>query len=131
VAGGPGPVTRGKKPDGIIAEAKRFADRMGYRWIDNPHADLAYDFEIFKRDCVRLVKVRQTRYRIDPESFYEDLFPDEIRDLQGLPFPLFMLRELWLRTRAERAWRRLIVYDFAVTEIEWWKPDNYTNPYVR
>ena len=77
------------------------------------------------------MKVRQTRYRIDPESFYEDLFPDEIRDLRGLPFPPFMLRELWLRTRAELSWSRLIVYDFAVIEIEWWKPDNYTNPYAR
>ncbi len=124
-------MTRGKKPEGMIDEAKSFAKRMGYRWIDNPHADLAFDFQIFKRESVRLVKVRQTRYRIDPESFYEDLFLDEIRDLRGLPFPPIMLRELWLRTRAERAWRRLIVYDFAVSEIEWWEPDNYTNPYAR
>ncbi len=124
-------MTRGRKQDGIIAEAKRFAERMGYRWTCNPHPDLAFDFEIFKRESVRLVKVRQTRYRIDPDSFYEDLFPDEIRDLRGLPFPPFMLRELWLRTRAERAWRRLIVHDFGVSEIGWSEPDNYTNPYAR
>ena len=122
---------RGKKPEVLIDEAKSFAERMGYRWIDNPHPDIAFDFQIFKPQSARLVKVRQTRYRIDPESFYEDLFPDEIRDLRGLPFPPFFLRELWLRTRNERAWRRLIVYDFAVTEIEWWKPDGYTNPYAR
>ena len=124
-------MTRGKKPEGMIGEAKAFAERMGYRWTDNPHADLAYDFEIFKRRSVRLVKIRQTRYRFDSESFYEDLFPDEIRDLRGLPFPPFMLRELWLRTRAERAWRRLIVHDFGVSEIGWSEPDNYTNPYAR
>ncbi len=124
-------MTRGKKPEAVIDEAKSFAERMGYRWIDNPHPDLGFDFEIFKAQSARLVKVRQTRYRINPESFYEDLFPDEIRDLRGLPFPPFILRELWLRTRNERAWRRLIVYDFAVTEIEWWKPDDYTNPYAR
>lgn len=124
-------MTRGKKPEGMIDEAKLFAQRMGYRWTDNPHADLAFDFEIFKRQSVRLVKVRQTRYRLNPEAFYEDLFPDEIRGLRELPFPDFILRELWLRTRAERAWRRLIVYDFGISEIGWWGPDDYTNPYAR
>lgn len=102
-------MTRGKKPEGMIAEAQAFAERMGYRWTVNPHADLAFDFEIFKPASVRLVKVRQTRYRIDPEAMYEDLFPDEIRDLRALPFPEFILRELWLRTRAERTWRANLV----------------------
>jgi hypothetical protein len=124
-------MTRGKKPDGTMKEAKGFAERMGYRWQENPDEDLPYDLLIFKPASVRLVKVRQTRYRINPESFYEDFFPNEIRGLRGLPFPPFILRELWLRTQHERAWRRLIIYDFAVSEIEWWAPDDYTNPYVR
>jgi AAA+ ATPase superfamily predicted ATPase len=124
-------MTRGKKPEGMIAEAKSFAERMGYRWQENPDTDLAYDLLIFKPAYIRLVKVRQTRYRIDPEAMYEDLFPDEIRNLRGLPFPEFVLRELWLRTRAERSWRRLVVHNVAVSEIEWWGPDDYTNPYVR
>ncbi len=124
-------MTRGKKPEAAIAEAKGFAERMGYRWTENPHTDLAYDFEIFKPLNFRLVKVRQTRFLIDPEAFYEDLFPDEIRGLRELPFPPFILRELWLRTRHERTWRRLVVHDFAVTEIGWWGPDDYTNPHAR
>jgi hypothetical protein len=124
-------MTRGKKPVGMIGEAHGFAQRMGYRWTDNPHTDLAFDFEIFKPLSVRLVKVRQTRYTINPEAMYEDLFPDEIRGLRELPYPPFILRELWLRTRHERAWRRLVIYDTAVTEIEWWGPDDYTNPYIR
>jgi hypothetical protein len=124
-------MTRGKKPEAAIAEAKGFAERMGYRWTDNPHTDLAFDFEIFKPLYFRLVKVRQTRFLIDPEAFYEELFPDEIRQLRELPFPPFILRELWLRTRHERTWRRLVVYDLSVAEIGWWGPDDYTNPHAR
>ncbi|MDO9033625.1 MAG: hypothetical protein Q7U51_00275 [Methanoregula sp.] len=124
-------MTRGKKPEAAIAEAKTFAERMGYRWTDNPHADLAFDFEIFKPLYFRLVKVNQTRFTINAEAFYEELFPDEILGLRELPFPPFILRELWLRTRHERAWRRLGVYDLSVAEIGWWGPDNYTNPHAR
>jgi len=87
-------MTRGRKPEAAIAEAKKFAERMGYRWIDNPYADLPYDFQIFKPESVRLVKVRQTRYRIDPEAFYDKTFPEEVRRLRELPFPPFILREL-------------------------------------
>jgi hypothetical protein len=33
-------MTRGKKPVAAIAEAKKFAERMGYRWQENSHPDL-------------------------------------------------------------------------------------------
>lgn len=124
-------MTRGKKPEAAIAEAKIFAERMGYRWTDNPHADLAFDFECFKPQNFRLVKVHQTRFTINAETFYEELLPDEILGLRELPFPKSILRELWLRTRHERTWRRLVVHDLAVAEIGWWGPDNYTNPHAR
>jgi len=124
-------MTRGKKPEAAIAEAKAFAERMGYRWTDNPHTDLAFDFQIFKPLYFRLVKVHQTRFTINAEAFYEELFPDEILGLRELPFPPFILRELWLRTRHERAWRRLVVSDLSVAEIGWWGPYNYTNPHAR
>ena len=104
---------------------------MGYRPMDNLNKDLPFDFLIFKPESVRVVKVRLTRYRIDPESFYEDLFPDELRGLRELPFPPFILRELWLRTQHERVWRRLLIYDLSVAELEWWGPDGYENPHAR
>jgi len=104
---------------------------MGYRWQENQHPDLPYDLFIFKPESVRLVKVRLTRYHIDPESFYEDLFPDELRGLRDLPFPPFILRELWLRTQHERVWRRLLIYDLSVAELEWWGPDGYDTPHAR
>ena len=124
-------MTRGKKPAAAIDDAKGFAQRMGYRWMDNPDEELPFDFFIIKPATFRVVKVRLTRYSIDPEAMYEDLFPDEIRGLRELPFPPFICRELWLRTRAERVWRRLNIHDSAVSEIEWWGPDDYTNPHVR
>jgi len=124
-------MTRGKKPEAAIAEAKAFAERMGYRWMENPLGDLPYDLQIFKPKSFRVVKVRQTRYHIDPEGFYDQMFPDEVAGLRSLPFPEFILRELWLRTQHERAWRRLVVYDHSVAEIGWWGPDDYTNPHAR
>jgi len=124
-------MTRGKKPAAAIAEAKGFAERMGYHPMDNLSDDLMFDFLIFKRESVRAVKCRQTRYHIDPNGFYDQQFPVEIQGLRSLPFPPFVLRELWLRTQHERVWRRLVVYDLSVEEIGWWGPDEYTNPHAR
>ena len=98
-------MTRGRKPEAAIAEAKGFAERMGYLPIDNPYDNLMFDFLIFKHESVRVVKVRQTRYHIDPNGFYDQQFPDEIQGLRNLPLPPFILRELWLRTQHERVWR--------------------------
>jgi len=124
-------MTRGKKPVAAIAEAQMFAERMGYRCIVNPHTDLPYDLLIFKPEMIRLVRVLQTRYHIDPNGFYDQQFPDEVKELLALPFPQCILRELWLRTQHERVWRRLIVHEHVVEEIEWWGPDGYTNPHAR
>jgi hypothetical protein len=124
-------MTRGQKPEAAIAEAKKFAEHMGYFHMDNKYDDLMFDFLIFKRESVRVVKIRQTRYHINPNGFYEQEFPYEIQGLRMLPFPQFVLRELWLRTQHERVWRRLVVYDLSIEEIEWWGPDKYTNPHAR
>lgn len=124
-------MTRGKKPAASIAEAKGFAERMEYRWMENTEPDLPFDFLIFKTDSVRVVKVRQTRYHIDPDVFYEKNYPDEVAGLRNLPFPPYVFRELWLKTRGEKVFRRLHVTDVSVGEIEWWGPDGYTNPHAR
>lgn len=77
------------------------------------------------------MKVRQTRYQINPDMIYKDLLPDDLREVRELPFPPWILRELWLRTQHERAWRRLQVCDQSVLELEWWGPDDYSNPHAR
>ena len=104
---------------------------MGYRWQDNPYDDLGYDLLIFKTDSVRVVRVRQVRSHIGPEKFYEKDFPDEVAGLRSLPFPPYIVREIWLKTRGERVYRRLHVTDVSVGEIEWWGPDGYTNPHIK
>jgi hypothetical protein len=124
-------MTRGKMPVAAIVEAKKFAERMGYRWQENSHPDLTYDFFIFKSDAACIVRVRQTTYRINPDTLYEDLIPDDLREVRALPFPPWFQKEIWLRTRHERAWRRLQVHDLSVGELEWWGPDDYTNPHAR
>lgn len=64
-----------------------------------PHPDLGFDIEIFELQSTRLVKVRQTRYRIDPEKMFEDLFPDEISGLRELPVtPLILLESGFARS---------------------------------
>ena len=125
-------MTRGKRPVAAIAEAKKFAEKMGYRWQENTeNPDLAFDLFIFKPASLRAVKVRQTRHRIDPDTFYEDLLADDLREIRALPLPAWLPREIWLRTQHERAWRRLLIHDLAVGELEWWEPDRYVNPHTR
>ena len=125
-------MTRGKKPLGAIRDAKKFAEKMGYRWQENTdNPELAYDLQVFKPEYAMLVRVRVLRYHIDPEAFYEDLLADDLHEVRNLPFPQWMPREIWLRTQHERTFRRLKVYDVAVAEIGFWNPDEYVNPHAR
>ena len=91
-------MTRGRKPTSAIEEAKKFAERMGYRWQENTHPDLGYDLFIFKEDAAAIVRVRQTRHQIHAEIFYEDFLKEELAEVRGLPFPPWIAREIWLRT---------------------------------
>jgi hypothetical protein len=84
-----------------------------------------------KMQCTMLVRVRVQRFPVSPDDFYEDLLAEDLREVRVLPFPAWMPREIWLRTRHERAWRRLRVIDATVSEIEWWKPEDYVNPHAR
>ena len=125
-------MTRGKKPFAAIRDAKKFAEKMGYRWQENTDTpDLGYDLFVFKPGSAFLLRVRGLRYCIGPDVFYEDLLADELAEVRGLPFPAWMPREIWLRTQHERTFRRLRVYDLAVTEIGFWEPDGYTNRYAK
>ena len=122
---------RGKKPFEAIKEAKGFAERMGYRCSDNPHEDLQFDFEIFKSESVRLIKVVTSRFRLDPGTYSNQIYPKIVAELRAVPYPPSIPRELWLRTQHERSWRRFLLDAVSVSEIEWWGPDGYTNKYAR
>jgi hypothetical protein len=125
-------MTRGPKPTAAIRDAKKFAERMGYRWQENTdNPALAYDFAAFKDKYAMLVKVRVVRNHINPDTFYEDLLADDLCEVRALPFPPWMPREIWLRTQHERVFRRLRVLDVAVAEIGFFDPDEYVNPHAR
>lgn len=123
---------RGRRPLAAIADAKKFAEKMGYRWQENTDTpDLGYDLIVFKPGTAFLLKVRVIKRHIDPDDFYENIIPDEIAAARDLPFPKWMPREIWLRTQHERTFRRLRVYDVGVGEIGFWEPDGYVNPHAK
>lgn len=125
-------MTRGPRPLAAIRDAKKFAEKMGYRWQENTdNKELGYDLQLFKPGTTFLLKVRVTRYTISPDTFYEDFLADDLREMRDLPFPAWVPREIWLRTRHERTFRRLRVLDVAVGEIGFWEPDGYVNRYAR
>ena len=88
-------MTRGARPLAAIRDAKKFAEKMGYRWQENTdNPALAYDFITFKQVYAFLVKVRVVRNHINPDTFYEDLLEDDLRDVRTLTFPPWMPREI-------------------------------------
>ena len=122
---------RGPKPLAAIGDAKKFAEKMGYFWEENTNPALPYDIFIFKKQNMSAVKVRVTRYSINPDDFYENLLPEEVAGMQSLPFPAIVLREIWLRTQHERTFRRLTVHEFGVGEIGFLLKDGYVNPHAK
>jgi hypothetical protein len=110
------PKIRKGQPSAIL---KKFAEKMGYRWQENTdNPELGYDLQLFKPGYTFLLRVLVIRNMIGPDVFYEDRFAEE-------------LREIWLRTRHERTYRRLRVLDVAVAEIGFWEPDGYVNRYAK
>jgi hypothetical protein len=122
-------MTRGKKPTTAIDEAKSCAEKMGYRWCRNTDPEFPFDAFIFRDAVIAVVKVKKVRYSIDDKKPAEKIFPDEIKALRALPMPLFVLRELWVRTQNERAWRRFYILSDVVGELGFNKVEGYVNPH--
>jgi hypothetical protein len=118
---------RGKKPTTNVEEAQHCAEKMGYHWVKNTVEDLPFDAIMFRQAVIAVVKVKKVRYAIDDEVIIEKKFPDEVCELQSLPLPLSVLRELWIRTQNERAWRRFYIFPETTAEIEFNTAENYRN----
>lgn len=71
------------------------------------------------------------RYTIGPDIFFEDLLAEELRGPGLLPFPARVPREIRLRTRHERMFRRLRIPDAAVSGIGFREPDGYMNRFAK
>ena len=71
-----------------------------------------------------------TASRIE-NTFVEKIFPDEVEALRSLPLPPHVLRELWIRTQNERAWRRFYIFPDTTGEIGFDRAEGYINPHFR
>jgi len=118
---------RGRRPKEIRAEAKVCAGNMGYRWIENTERDLPFDAFMFRPGAIVAVKLKKIRYAIDDDIIIENKFPDEVAELRDLPLPRNVLRELWIRTQNERAWRRFYLLPGTTAEIEFNTTEGYRN----
>jgi hypothetical protein len=57
---------------------------MGYRWQENKdNPDLMYDLYLFKPGNAMLVKVQVQRNPVSPDTFYEDMLVDELREVRA------------------------------------------------
>jgi hypothetical protein len=100
---------RGARPIKAIEDTQRCAEKMGYHWIKNLDPALRFDAFMFRQVVIVAMKIKKIRYAIDEDAFFEKIFPDEVEDLRSLPIPPFILREIWIRTQNERAWRRFYI----------------------
>ena len=82
---------------------------------------------MFRQAVIAAIKIKKIRHAIDENVFVEKLFPDEVEALRSLPFPLPVLRELWIRMQNERAWRRFSLLPERTAEIEFNTAENYRN----
>ena len=118
---------RGKRSTTIIEEAERCAEKMGFSWLKNTRADLPFDGFIFRLAVISAVRLKKSRYAIADDVIIEQKFPDDVEALRRLPLPQHVLRELWVRTQNERAWRRFYILPETTMEIEFNTAENYRN----
>ena len=118
---------RGVKPASAVEEAQRCAEKMGYHWVKNSVKDLPFDAFMFRQAVIAAVRVKKVRYAIGDDVIIEKKFPDEVCELQSLPLPRQVLRELWIRTQNERAWRRFYILPDTTAEIGFNTAENYRN----
>jgi hypothetical protein len=104
---------------------------MGYHWLVNTDTTLAFDGLMLRTAVIVAVKLKKVRYAVDDDASIEKKFPDEVITLRTLSLPAYVLRELWIRTQNERAWRRFYVMPGMTAEIEFNTLENYRNTHFR
>jgi hypothetical protein len=104
---------------------------MGYHWLANTDPALSSDGLIYRTAAVVVVTLKKVRYAISDDCIIEKKFPDEVQALRILPLPEYVLRELWIRTQNERAWRRFCKLPETTAEIEFNTAENYRNTHFQ
>jgi hypothetical protein len=118
---------KGPRPSKIRDETKICAGNMGYRWVENTEPDLPFDAFMFRQGIIVAVKLKKVRYTIDNDVIIESKYPDDVGMLRSLPLPQCVIRELWIRTQNERAWRRFYILPMTTAEIEFNSAEGYRN----
>jgi hypothetical protein len=86
---------------------------------------------MYRTAAVVAVMLKKVRYAISDDCIIEKKFPDEVNALRVLPLPGYVLRELWIRTQNERAWRRFYILPETTAEIGFNTAENYRNTHFR
>jgi len=102
---------RGKRPVVAIETAKKFAARQGYRWVENPDQDMPFDAFLYRGNDAMIIRVKSPRNAPGEYDMFEDFFRDEYEILDSLPFPPFIVRELWVRYVWSRSIHRFRLFD--------------------
>jgi len=104
---------------------------MGYYWTDNTDPSVRFDGLIYRPSIMVAVRLKKVRYGLSDDCIIENKFPDDVADLRTLPLPPYIVRELWVRTQNERAWRRFYILPDTTAEIEINTAENYRNTHFR
>ncbi|HNX17229.1 MAG TPA: hypothetical protein PKM50_02755 [Methanoregula sp.] len=112
-------------------DVKICAEQMGYHWAENADPDLKYAGLMYRENVMIAVSAKKIRYGLDTDCIIENKFPDEITNFRMLPLPPFVIREFWVRTQNERAFRRFYILPKTTAEIEENTKEGYRNTHYR
>jgi hypothetical protein len=104
---------------------------MGYHWAENTDPSVPFHGFLYRDAVIVAVKLKKLRYAQSVDCNIEQRCPGDVADLRSLPVPSSVLRELWLRTQNERAYRRFCVLPDTTAEIMENTLDNYRNSHYQ
>ena len=104
---------------------------MGYRWAENTDRSMPFEGFLYRAGIMIAVKLKKVRYGLETDCIIENKFPADIAGLRSLPVPPYVVRELWVRTQNERAYRRFYILPETTAEIEVNTAENYRNAHYR
>jgi len=122
---------KGRPGTNLKDEAKEWAERMGYHWAENTDLSVPFDGFLYREGMMIAMKMKKLRHGLDENCIIENKLPDDVADLRSLPVPPYVIRELWVRTQNERAYRRFYISPDMTAEIEEVTRDNYRNTHYR
>ncbi|MGA2120778.1 MAG: hypothetical protein ABSG49_01895 [Methanoregula sp.] len=122
---------RGKPAPNLKDEIQKLAHRMGYYWAENSDPSVPFNGFMYRVPVMIAVKAIKIRYSPGEDCIIEKKFPDDIAEIRTLPLPPWVIREFWVRTQNERAYRRFYILPHTTAEIEENTAENYRNSHYR